>query len=58
MLSFKIVNIFTKPLKNSYHHKIGAYSRGQDLLPPLVFAQGRQTPAWISNHKQSEEAVR
>lgn len=40
-----------------YHHKTEAYSQGQDLPPPPVCAQGHQTPAWTSNHKQSEEVV-
>lgn len=57
MINWKEVHIFTKPLINSYHHKIEAYSQGQDLLPPPVGAQDRHSPAWISNHKQSEEVV-
>ena len=53
----KIADIFTRPLINSYHRRIEAYSRGQDSPPPPVCARGHQTPAWISNHKQSEEVV-
>lgn len=57
MTHLKVVNISTKPLINSYHHRIGSYSRGQDFWPPPVCARGPRIPAWTSNHGQSEEVV-
>lgn len=57
MINLTVVKHIHRATDNSYHRKIEACSRGQDLLPPPVYAQGHQIPAWISNHKQSEEVV-
>lgn len=48
----------TQSLICSYRRKTEACSRGRDLSLPAGCAQGRHSPAWISNHTQSEGVVR